>query len=179
MLAKLSGYLYRNSNENCVMTTMVMSSAIKPSGNVISKQCKDRGNLQDNQDMQWVFLTTAKRRNSVEEQKLVRIDDKPVTIEEVENPSQCYNAYTQKHNATCLNTEDELKMKYSKKWLKHSRSNKSENSVPSGSKMKRNAFQSLRLPRRQLSINEHSSKTTAVVDNNVECNTHTLKKGGK
>ena len=158
MLEKLSGHLYQNSKENCVMTTMVMSSAIKPSDYSIGKQSKGRGKLQDNQEMQWVFLTTAKRRNSIEEQKLVRVDDKPLITE----------------NATCTYTEEDLKVKYSQKWLKRSRSNKGgiHNPLPSGRKMNnRNRFQSLRLPRQKQSIDEPSCNTTTLVDNNVEGNT--------
>ena len=51
------------------MTTMVMSSAIKPSDVIgVGKQSKIRGKLnqqQENQEMQWVFLTTTKRRTKL------------------------------------------------------------------------------------------------------------------
>ena len=139
------------------MTTMVMSSAIKPSDVIgVGKQSNIRGKLnqqQENQEMQWVFLTTTKRRTSVEEQKLIRVDDKHT------------------YNATCLRTENELKAKYSEKWLKNSKnkagglSRGSVNNRTAASEkfgLKRDRMLSLRLPRRQQSMKESflSSNTT-------------------
>ena len=145
-----------NRKENCVMTTMVMSSAIKPSDVIgVGKESKIRGKLQqqENQEMQWVFLTTTKRRSSVQEQKLVRVDSK------------------NSHNATCLRTENELKAKYSEKWLNNSRNKKgglsrgSDNNRTAASEkfgLKRDRMLSLRLPKRQQSMKESysSSKTS-------------------
>ena len=133
------------------MTTMVMSSAIKPSDVIgTGKQSKNRGKLhqqqqQENQEMQWVFLTTTKRRSSVEEQKLVRVDSK------------------HSYNATCLRTENELKTKYSEKWINNSRNKKgglsrgSNNNRTAASEkfgLKRDRMLSLRLPRRQQSMKD-------------------------
>ena len=98
----------RYDREKCVMTTMVMSSAIKSSD--IGVSGKHKGNIQENkEEMQWVFLTTAKRRNSVEEQKLVRVDSK------------------HQGSATCLQSDHELKAKYSEKWLNRHARNKESN----------------------------------------------------
>ena len=139
------------------MTTMVMSSAIKPSDVIgVGKQSKIRGKLnqqQENQEMQWVFLTTTKRRTSVEEQKLIRVDDKHT------------------YNATCLRTENELKEKYSEKWLKNSKNKTggltrgSVNNRTAASEkfgLKRDRMLSLRLQRRQQSMKESflTSNTT-------------------
>jgi hypothetical protein len=121
------------------MTTMVMSSAIKSSDIGVSR--KHKGNIQENkEEMQWVFLTTAKRRNSVEEQKLVRVDSK------------------HQGSATCLQGDHDLKAKYSEKWLnkRHAR-NKECNvstSVDNNTRHKRDRMQSMRLPRRQQSVRE-------------------------
>ena len=120
------------------MTTMVMSSAIKSSD--IGVSGKHKRNLQENkEEMQWVFLTTAKRRNSVEEQKLVRVDSK------------------HQGSATCLQSDHELKAKYSEKWLnRHARNKESNLSTSVENTRKRDRLQSMRLPRRQQSVRESS-----------------------
>ena len=150
-----------NRKENCVMTTMVMSSAIKPSDVIgVGKESKIRGKLQqqENQEMQWVFLTTTKRRSSVQEQKLVRVDSK------------------NSHNATCLRTENELKAKYSEKWLNNSRNKKgglsrgSDNNRTAASEkfgLKRDRMLSLRLPRRQQSMKESYLSPKTADTNNI------------
>ena len=127
----------RYDREKCVMTTMVMSSAIKSSD--IGVSGKHKGNIQENkEEMQWVFLTTAKRRNSVEEQKLVRVDSK------------------HQGSATCLQSSDhELKAKYSEKWLnRHARNKENRVSTSVQNTNKRDRLQSMRLPRRQQSVRE-------------------------
>ena len=133
------------------MTTMIMSSAIKPSDIGTGKHSeKQRGSkFQDNQEMQWVFLTTTKRRSSVEEQKLIRVDSK----------HKVSDGFSQKHNVTCLQTtmEDELKVKFGEKWLSNSRNKHRAISSNAATSVKRDhskKFQSFRLPRRQQSMKE-------------------------
>ena len=143
---------------------MVMSSAIKPSDVIgAGKQSKCRGKQnqqqqQENQEMQWVFLTTTKRRNSVEEQKLVRVDSK------------------HSYNATCLRTENELKAKYSEKWINNSKNKKgglsrgSNNNRTAASEkfgLKRDRMLSLRLPRRQQSMKESFLTTPTSETKNI------------
>ena len=64
--------------------------------------------------MQWVFLTTTKRRMSTEEQKLIRVDSKSTTKTTNGNPFKL--SFSSKHNATCLRDraeqEGDLKEKY-------------------------------------------------------------------
>ena len=118
------------------MTTMVMSSAIKSSD--IGVAGKHKGKTQENQEeMQWVFLTTTKRRSSVEDQKLVRVDSR------------------HQGSATCLQSDHELKAKYSEKWLnRHARNKEINASTSVENTNKRDRFQSMRIPRRQQSVRE-------------------------
>ena len=139
------------------MTTMVMSSAIKPSDIGIRKISEKHrgGKLQENQEMQWVFLTTAKRRSSVEEPKLVRVDSK----------HKVSDVFSQKHNVTCLQSEDELKVKFGEKWLSSSRNkhNGISNAVTNfkSGHNKRDRLQSFRLPRRQQSMRDSLLSSTS------------------
>ena len=133
---------------------MVMSSSILPSTAGKCTQNQDKGELKDNEDMQWIFLTTAKCRDSIEEQTVVIEDGKN------ENISDELKENGAKHNVTCLKTSDKLTLKYSDKWIKHvrhmngTRFEKRNESVRSS--FKRHKFESFRFQSRKLSIKESS-----------------------
>lgn len=140
--------------------TMVMSSSILPSTAGKCTQNQDKGEFKDKEDMQWIFLTTAKCRDSIEEQTVVIEDGKNENISGELNKNGANRKASPKHNVTCLKTSDELELKYSDKWIKHvrhmngTRFEKRNKSVRSS--FKRHKFESFRFQSRKLSIKESS-----------------------
>ena len=190
--------------DNSIMTTMVMSSAIKAPDTVIDRKLRNRGKVSKDEDMQWVFLTTTKRRMSAEEQKLIRVDSKNTTKGMNDSPFKLN--FTRKHNATCLRDraeqEGDLKEKYGQKWLRKTKNVKVEGSLsekygrkwirkahstkddkqssPSLINMKKqNRFASLRLPLGRHIVNKSPSNTTLDHDSGNDINTVALRVEGK
>ena len=135
-----------------------MSSSILPSQVGKGTQNEDKGGIKDNEDMQWIFLTTAKCHDSIEEQTVVMEDGKNKQISDELNENGANRTVSPKHNVTCLKTSDELKLKYSDKWIKHvrhmngTRFEKRNESVRSS--FKRHEFDSFRFQSRKFSMNE-------------------------
>ena len=139
---------------------MVMSSSIMPSTAGKCTQNQDKEEFKDNEDMQWIFLTTAKCRDSIEEQTVLIEDGKNEKISGEPNENGAHRTASPKHNVTCLKTSHELKSKYSDKWIKHvghmngTRFEKRNESVRSS--FKRHKFESFRFQSRKLSMKESS-----------------------
>ena len=92
---------------------------------------------------------------------LTKVEDgKNKNISDELNKNGANRTDSPKHNATCLKTSDELKLKYSDKWIKHvrhmngTRFEKRNKSVRSS--FKRHKFESFRFQSRKLSIKESS-----------------------
>ena len=151
---------FRSFFSDETVLTMVMSSSILPSHAGKGTQNQDKGEFKDNEDMQWIFLTTAKCRDSIEEQTVVIEDGKNKNISDELNKNGANRTDSPKHNATCLKTSDELKLKYSDKWIKHvrhmngTRFEKRNESVRKS--FKRHKFDSFRFQSRKLSMKESS-----------------------
>ena len=137
-----------------------MSSSILPSTAGKCTQNQDKWKFKDNEDMQWIFLTTAKCRNSIEEQTALIEEGKNEKISDELNENGAHRTALPKHNVTCLKTSHELKSKYSDKWIKHirhmngTRFEKRDEGVRSS--FKRHKFESFRFQSRKLSIKESS-----------------------
>ena len=151
--------LYYGFRDETVVT-MVMSSSILPSQAGKDTQNEDKGGFKDNEDMQWIFLTTAKCLDSIGEQTVVMQDGKNKQISDELNKNDADRIVSPKHNVTCLKTSDELTLKYSDKWIKHvrhmngNRFEKRNESVRSS--FKRHKFDSFRFQSRKLSMKESS-----------------------
>ena len=123
-------------------------------------QNQDKEEFKDNEDMQWIFLTTAKCRDSIEEQTVLIEDGRYETISDEPNQNGAHRTASPKHNVTCLKTSHELKSKYSDKWIKHvghmngTRFEKRNEGIRSS--FKRHKFESFRFQSRKLSMKESS-----------------------